>query len=442
LLNTGDVNLGEKTGPFAGGLTGDRWGQPPRDRLAPNDRWEIRAFGYTTPKGEAMDSVGSAQHAYMHRVRQLAVDRLNARRGLNFDVYDGQELHWAVVRADAEGVSIQKSAQDSITNAIDHYTFQHSWDTPPGKEAGHLPGVDLDAHDAAVKRITLDPETGRDRIVAAFGGGGLYQKPPQHGVSVYKGDVGPYGVQSHSLVYRTDAGGLGPQSAERVKSSEKTRGVIFGQDAIAGNLTYPTKLKRVNPEHGGLMYDTPGGVSPGVPEVENLKTMLAGKGYSLGDDVGYIPTGAGGNVISTGAGGLEKHAREIGATLGAIDEPAIVGSRRGTNLYEDLPWKSRGGTGAVADLLDNYSPASLKHADSDEIRTIAGQAADYYEAQAAQGIPAIPGLTETLRAWQKGGIAAVREKIAQGIAPAVVLSLLPGAFDEPDRPSRSPGRAF
>ena len=402
-----DEHLGHKRDRYGNGLNPN--GDP--NGLAPNDRWEIRSFGYDK------DTAGPAQHDFMDEVRQKALERVNKRRGLNLTPLEAQELNWAVQRADDMGISVQDSARDVVHGAMDKFAFQHSWESTPGESSAHLPQLragnqaDWRAHHANVKSLLVD-ENGKDRLLSAFGG--ELQPRAFDGPGVFKGQVAP-GTQSRSLVYQTVDKGMDPSSRARVQATEATRSLLLGQDAYGGHSLLPAKsLKQVDTlsvDLGHTLRD-----DQALPLLDRLRELY-------GDTTVVVPTENGFNLLNLSGENFGKRTKNlVQDLLGVADVKGVVGGRRAeSSIYNELPWDSGQATQHVLEQIDNpAAPALAQHADSPAMRELAGKMADLYEGMPGKN----ERLQQTLRAWQSGGLEAVRELVKKGLAPAAVLSLL------------------
>jgi hypothetical protein len=440
VLNFRDPHLGEKRHLYGQGLSGIGREMPPELRRAPNDRWEIRSMGYTK------DSAGPAQHKFMHGVREMAMDIVNKRRGTDLDVYNIQELNWAQYRADELGLSVADSASDNVQNAVKGLTFQHSWETVPGKQSGLLGQVDLGAHDAALQDIYFQGGN-RDALIDAYGG--TFQPAPLKNVpGVFEGNVTPYGHQSRSLVYHSDriasvknkikdakkAGAtdevarleselaglqdntmarLAQGSQDRVRATENTRSYFNLQDAGAGSLLNPSKRKTVAEFGGALSFDL-GRTITGDEAQQVVDTL---KKYYGVDDFGVVPTESGVHILATGAKGLEKQVPELTGLLGKSPMGTDFSK---SGFYNALPWKERK---ATESLLDSFTPTMRERADSDEVRAMAGRLYDYYKGLDAE---TPTGYLDVLKTWATSGIDGVQNLVKQGLAPAAVLGIVIG----------------
>lgn len=397
-----EPHLGEKRHLYGQGLSGEGRKLPEELRNAPNDRWEIRSFGYDK------DSAGPAQHKFMHGVRRIAKDIINERLGTDLDIYNVQELNWATTRADTMGISIPESATDTIQAAIPQYRFQHSWETVPGQG---LLDVDMPAHDKALRDIYLD-KGGKDNLIRAFGGE-LQEPALQNVPGVFEGNVNPYGYQSRSQVYHA-GGKLADSSTDRIKATETTRSFLNVQDAAAGSLIAPSKRKTVKPFGGALRFD----LGRPINQEEAQQVVDTLRKYHGINDFGVVPNEGGVDILATGAKGLEKQGKELHGLLG---NQGVVSDFSDTGFYAELPWGERK---ATETMLESLSPAMRNRADSDEMRVIAGQLYDYYK-----GLPSDPpkGFRDVLKAWATDGIDGVQDLVKKGLAPAGVLGILVGS---------------
>jgi hypothetical protein len=375
------------------------------ENLAPNDRWEIRSFGY--PK----DSAGEAQHRYMHEVRELARQKL-AAEGIELTPTQAQELNWINWRNREMGLPLDPDHLETVQDAIPGYTFQHSWETAPGKNVPeHLAGYgDLnDAERVALHnemRATIIDEAEKDRLVRAMGG--RLQEPAIDGPGVYEGVVSP-GTQSRSLIYQTQAGGLSEPSRARVEATEATRGLLLGQDAYAGHSVLPEKVKK---RQDLFSVDVGRTITP--EEAQRLEGLLPG--------TGVVPTERGVNLMDFAEGGADftRAAEDAVRSLG-VDLETAVG--RFESIYGDLPWQEGKATEAV---LDTYrrAPGLEKHANSPEMRRLMGDMADTYRRlKSTRGLAANEKLLSVLDTWAAEGLKGVRRLVDSGAAPAFVLGL-------------------
>lgn len=420
----GDAShIGEKTHRYSSGLAGDVKG------LAPNDRWEIRSFGYKT------DSAGPAQHSYMDEVRQKAVERWNAKHPDQqpLSILEGQELNWATQRARDMGIPHQQSAADTIQDALRAHTIQHSWESRGGEKAGHLrdmPVEQLPEYHAQISDVLLDP-SGKDKLVRAMGG--ELQFPAVHGPGVYEGFVAP-GTQSRSIGYLTQAGGLDPTTEARVKATEAVRALGLGQDAYAyhGLLT-PKGISAPKTD----TIDVAIGRTIGEQDAKNLTDLL---GSTFGGGAGVVPTEGGFRVLrfDENKNFAKQFQKNIEQQLpGLLGSPAQIRHGMRAGGYGELDWAGHNATRDALEALNSASAPKLKeYADSAQTRELMGRLAGVYEQKAAEGLTPNPRLALTLRTWEKEGLAGLDRLVKAGLAAGFgAAGLLPFYGEQWQQPS-------
>lgn len=444
-LAGGRPDFGRKTGPFDAGLggTGPLEEKHPmlqyegrRGPLGVNDMHEARGTGYKS------DTLSDRQHDYVHAVRERAVEILNNTEqpwhfgqagrpqtgmvGGRINPLQAQELHWATVRA-GPGAS-----DESIRQAGQAYPFtfaSHTWETTPGVVSKHLRGFADPAGDynRAVRDVTVDPLTGRDRLVDVYGG--TIQRPAEAGVSAYKGVVGNEGVVSQSGV-AMQGRGLDPASRARLEITENDRAWRTGQDAAATSvLTGPQRSPRSRAYQTAHDFELGHRITPAEAQVIMDHTGMAAIPSRTGGYILDIPSGA---VPDSGLTGLERKSAAAASALGA-PPPTLYGFE---STYKELPWARRGvNQGATADLLRSMNPEQLRRFNSAESRTLSARYADVIDARVAKGEKETPGLAAALRAHARGGSVSLARLVQLGLAPAVAFALL----QTPSAPSPTEG---
>jgi hypothetical protein len=198
-----------------------------------NDIHNMRWMGWDGFNGTPT----TGQHNYDRMVRSSVADRLNAEGFDNGGWQPGQvqAVGWAKSRA-AGGVPEAEAGYD-LTNAFADRTGRLTYETAPGLTTNHLP----EYHDApfdtkqafhdAMNNELQDP-MGRDIIASHMG---LLTLPTEHGLGVYQNNVSP--GSAARVVTGGGAGGwsagIDPSTAELMKASELTRGLLLRQDASA-----------------------------------------------------------------------------------------------------------------------------------------------------------------------------------------------------------------
>lgn len=405
VLNDDFAHIGEKTHRYAAGLAGDKKG------LAPNDRWEIRSFGYTT------DTAKPQQHAFMDEVRKRAVERWNAKHPdqTPLEILEGQELNWATQRARDMKIPHAQAAADTIQDALRGHVVQHSWESRGGEKAKHLqemPKEEWPAWHEQVKNVLLD-EQGKDKLVR--GVGAQLQFPAVNVPGFYDGVVSP-GAQSRSIGYMTQSGGLDPVTEARVRGTEALRAYMLGQDAYAYHgLTHPANISGPKTD----TFDIKLGRTPTEAEMQTLGDLMGAKLGAAGP-VG-TETGVRALRFNKDPAFAKKFRQDVAPQLspifGGIPE-VRAGARFGD--APDLGWQGRTATIDMLKELGNpAAPKMIENADSPEVRALAGQMADLYDAQRAAGRQPADRLTEALREFATNGLAGLGDLVAKGLAPAV-----------------------
>ena len=433
LVGPDDVNIGkDKSQLYAMGLS------PGRDSvtLAPNDRWEIRSIF-----GEGTTAPTDAQHRFMHRIREGAVRKL-ADEGIELSTLEAQELNWAMIKAIIENKTPRQAAGENIQNAINERLFQHTWETDSGGVRGHfenLPGEKKGQYHDVVGGAMIDQDTGRDVLIDAMGG--TLQRPAVGGPGVYAGGVNP-GTTSQSVVFQTKGKGIDPLSAARVESTEAIRALMLGQEAYAGNLVVPfapnvkpTKADAISVIGRRLDNDS----------ARQIDALVQKHFPNQGEwpDYAITNTEDGFSILSINPDRnkefvgqfAENIAPEIRQIMGDDADVALGKQRKlpgDEGLYGELPWDEGKATETVLQTVkDTEVPGLLARADSPETREIAGNVANAYRAvqEAGLGIPN-ERLMNMLDTWRTEGLAGVEKLVKQGLAPAVLLSILSGYEDE------------
>ena len=239
-------------GPKIGGYqTGFRtaW-TPGMKNFGANDQHNMNWLGWKGSKGDA----NTGQHNYDRFMRSALVHHLN-REG-----YDGggwwpgqaQAVGWTKARAEGLGLDPEEAGYD-ITHAFRDRSGRLTYESAPGLTTGHFP----EFHDAPyalkeayhhdINKVLLD-QYGRDKIAAHMG---LLTLPTQHGVGYFEGRTSP---GSHAIVVTGGApggwkAGLDPASRRLMQASERVRGHLLRQDAVAfhharfpkGGMTWATR---------------------------------------------------------------------------------------------------------------------------------------------------------------------------------------------------------
>jgi hypothetical protein len=246
--------------------------------------------------------------------------------------------------------------------------------------------------------------------------GGELQFPAVHGPGVYEGVTAP-GTQSRSLGYMTQSGGLDPITAGRVEATEAARAYLLGQDAYAYH-------GMVSPKNiGGPKTDTLDiNLGRTVTEPEALQ-ITAELDRAFKGGAGIVPTENGFRVLrfSDDPKFAKTFHADVLPQLGGIVRGAgdvSPGMRFGN--FVPMGWGEGNATRNFLATLDNPNAPRLPgYADSPEMRTLAGRMRDIYVQQQFSGMTPNPKLVNALGEYSTGGIVALRDLVAKGLAPAM-----------------------
>jgi len=404
----------------------------PSALMPPNDQWEGKAAGFTGSPS------GATQVAFVDDMRGDALQRWNRKLIANgekpWKLEEMQEVHWAVIRADAEGRPLEIGPKDTLQGSAPAYTYQHSYETQPGNTSNHFPGqvgTDISQQDYAnrLKPVMID-EQGKDPLVRTMGG--RYQLPVVEGSAVWDGVLGP-GFQSRSMVGITDAHGLEPASDARTAVTERMRAFALGQDASAGHILQPAPSRP--------QTDTIAAVSGGTPNPNQTVAIQGLLDESFGQGkASFVFTDNGYRILNTGDTPNAQFSRQVERLSPQLDEimPAQFSPHKRQGHYDELDWEGGNATkNLLAGMPDPANPGALKHgindpnfpglarhADSAETRELMGQYADVWEDLQREGLAPNQKLVNVLKAWRDGGLAEVQKLVDANLAPALVLAVL------------------
>jgi hypothetical protein len=384
----------------------------PLQDMPPNDQWE----GYGTGFEKGQVPSGPTQVAWSDDIRRRASDKINMRRAKKgqqpLKPGEVQELHWAAIRAETDGRPLQLNPADTLQGSLPAFGVQHAWEAEPGGSSGIGRLIDKDTYADEVAGVVLD-KGGKDNIVRAMGG--RLQEPAVRGTGVWEGEFNP-GFQSRSFGSWTQAEGMDPASAARIDSTEAVRQYMLGQEGRAYNAVNP---KSKVGDMDIAEYETGAPPSPG--ETGRLQGML---------DDGVL--GGGGTIVPTEKGYravMYDADKELKKKAGMLGDDPVVGQNLGK--YTEMDWAGGNATVDLLGTLDNSLPGAGRLADSPATRQIAGDMADLYQRLEGEGkLKGNHKLNNALRAWQEGGLDAVRELVKKGLAPAALLGVLAASEDE------------
>ena len=406
-------------------------------QMPPRDQWE----GYGTGREKGQVPSGHTQVAFSDDIAIRANDKINKLRVAEgkkpLALKQGQELHWAAIRAEEDGRPLQINPNDTVQGALDQFRAQSAWEAEPGPQSGIDRLGSKEDYADEVYGVLAD-EKGKDKLTRAMGG--RLQEPIVRGSGIWEGVLSP-GFQTPTFASHTGARGLDPASNARLDSTEAVRQYMLGQAGRAYSLN----------QRGGRGKDySAADVTTGSPPTPEQHGILTNR---MGDNAAILPTADGYRAIDikdrsdTGPGLIRVDDRGVGKTakqwlegppeptfeqeFRRISNDGILGKNIG-DFDQSMDWEGGNATrDMLADLDKSGYPGPKRFADSPETRQIAGEVSDMYKRLESEGLLS-PNhkLTAVLDGWRTGGLERVRQMVAQGLAPAVVLSLFAGS-DEP-----------
>jgi len=256
LRGLGDEAFGPKVTPFIQQnlmYEGFEPGQPSTAR-AVHDIWDMRARGYTDKSGQPFTGTASTpQHRWTDLQDQgYLLPEANARaigERTDWDTGRAQAAAWVGNKIDAlmrEGKTFaeaQKIAVTDYSHGWDRLYAQHSWESAPGSNTGHMAGFDdlpweeKQRYHEDVKGAFLNPE-GQSRIALGYGAptGKSYDT-----TGLYEGVVNP-GTQDLIAVAREPGKQtIDPGSRSVLDAVASTQGLLGAQKGAAWNYQSPTK---------------------------------------------------------------------------------------------------------------------------------------------------------------------------------------------------------
>lgn len=431
-----------------GNLLGPDWNSANLDELAkmpPNDMWEGFGTGLgLDAKGKKKVPSGPTQVAFSDHIRESARRRLNdeliAAGEQPLTSAEMQELHWLVIRAENEGRPLQLGPKDTLGGSLPSFTAQHSWEPKPTPDAGININMPMGEYSDEVVDIILD-KAGKDRFI--YAGGGDLQLQAIRGTGVYKGDTTP-GVQSRSMVGKTEGGGMDPASKKRLEFTETMRQFALGQQARAAHVPLSVDSRKA-----ARMFEIKLGRQLSSDEMADLDTLIntlvspagenpwvmknAGRnvpidtedGVRLMDVTGMTKSGGRGDIKKAGFG---DEMTRIEDEIKAITGGGELSPREYDSIYGEFDWAGGGVTEDLLKVIDDPDYPNIKRlADSPQTRELMGDIAGMYKRLEAEGkLTPNQKLVDVLDAWATSGLQGVRQLVKKGLAPAVVLSILGG----------------
>lgn len=381
--------------------------------LPPND--QVEGYGVGFKQGFVPGT--PTQVAWADHIRELAGKKLNAAReaqGLPpLTPEQIQELHWQARRAQLRDIPITLGKNDTIQDALKQYEVTHSWEAQPGLLSGVKLNMPEQDYFDAVKGVFTDQQ-GKDALLRAMGA--RLQDPMQHGLGVYEGKAVP-GAQSISFGGFTEANGLDPASMARIDTTEALRQLMLGQDSRAAHILRDPKTLA---SQDALLMNTGSPMS-----LDAQRALQEALDKATGGSAIMTPAPEGAHVLNIGNMPNQEF---IAATkqAGLLGEPKTM-----TSIYGEVK-KPGQLTRELLSTIDKYPEAKNLRSlvESPETREIAGKLNQLYQRLEQQGaVQGTQPLRLALEALQKHGVKGLEDLVAKGLAPALVLSVLPRSED-------------
>lgn len=265
------------------------------------DVWDLRARGYTNKDGSTFSGTPTAAAHRWGDVQDQGyiIPEANSR-GIggrsDWDTGRVQAAAWVGKKIESEmakGKSFEEARDLAITDyshGWDRMYANHSWESAPGSNTGHMTGFDelpwdvrADYHDRTKEAFLTDG--GRSRIALGYGSpaGRSYDS-----VGLYEGVMSP-GTQDLIPVARgTGSQFVDPSSVKKMDAVAATQGLLGAQKAAAWNYLSPVKAPRRPKGAGagatGYRFDLGRTMTP--EDVERYGPQVV---ETFGDRVGILP---------------------------------------------------------------------------------------------------------------------------------------------------------
>jgi hypothetical protein len=438
VMEEGRTNIGPKTGPY--GVTMNPAETMPH--IPVTDLWMMRGLDYAT------EAPTEAQRAFVDGEMLRMVERMNAELppgARQFSVPEVQASTWTYLKgADLaekypnsyrtleEGM---EEAAKSHSSFLDQTVIHNTQKTTPSA-AGHLEGVTNDPEMQEWLEATNPTKSqGQDLLTAEAG---LLQRDATPFQGERQGSYLP-GTNVRTLGDKGKGvpGLLTPEFMEQVKGVEMLRGLIQGQEAVAGHRVASgvgtsaqtgvhipmagkatpkqmTELNKVAAEHGMFAVDTGEGVN------------------FLSDPFSDIDLGSGEVLAAlrpSGKKGADPFGKNFSLGERITDITGSEGSRRGMQsyyepVYEGTEAGSGEATRRVLEQIDKTPGLAQKMDNSTVLKDIAsGQLSinEVIEEGAKHGV-ARSDITTMLGILELKGLPGLRQALKDGVAlPAIAL---------------------
>ena len=449
------TSFGRKTGPFYEALNATNpivsVGRPT------NDIWMARAFDYRTPTGDIWsEGLGSAQHRFMDQEMNRLTDLANKNKLGGFDDWTPEKVQasiWVDTKAAQEGKTIEQAMGD-FSHGLDRFNANINVESEPSQALNHLAGTRTNPEAAASlaegQRQVLSNESGQDLI--ALSAGGLTRETGS-GYGYYKPPGSPAGSVESDVVRMLAGPGtatnvIDQSSKQVVEGVAATHGLVRGQDSVGYNFL-----------RGEVNALDRNAVQLKLGRVLDQDEML-GFGDKLSEEFGgfVFPTNTDDGInLLTGNfrsqegvmdGALDIWALKQKPPLDPADTAKVAKAWQkklsqmtdeefGSKILKDkgmAQWRHNSGDLIGSDsykpseymqVIDQSGPGVIEGLDA-AARPLAGLLDDL-DGALKESFPNIGERSKILQltrqALTEGGFARVRELVAQGILPAVVLGI-------------------
>lgn len=271
---------------------------------AVHDIWDMRARGYAGANGRPFEGTPStAQHRWADLQDQgYLLPEANARQiggRTDWDTGRAQAAAWVGNKIDAlmrEGKSFEEAQKIAVTDyshGWDRLYANHSWESAPGSNTGHMAGFDdlpweaKKQYHGEVETAFLSPD-GRSNIALGYGmpAGRSYDA-----TGLYEGVVSP-GTQDLIPVARgSGSQEIDPSAAKMMNVLAATQGILGAQKGAAWNFQSPAKSSIKDAT--GFRFDMDRTMS--LEDIERFGPMIQER-FPAGN-VGLLPDPAGMKVV-------------------------------------------------------------------------------------------------------------------------------------------------
>jgi hypothetical protein len=381
------------------------------------------------------------------------------------ELEEAQEMHWAVIRAIADGRKIEIRPEDTIQGSFESRKVWQPWEAREGRLSGIQSTQPQNERMGELQDAIMDANL-KDEINRVTGA--QFQDKMFEGPGIYKGQQNPATVSTTFAGFtktpNPEAGvarGIDPASLERLTLADNLRMLTTAQDAGGSYMFQPaTRVGDINAARVNL------GATVSQREFMPLQAKLD---EMFGpENAGIIPTEKGYDIRSfnpkiTGAQFRKRITEEfpLPKSFQAPGDPSTgiraswESTRRGKKIgdaepetvyqfgeamgpYSDRHWEEEymgpgGQTKMFLDAVDKLSPQGQAMANSRPVRNFAGKMSTWHQKMMDEGKQlGAEKYVEMLKTYKEKGLAGLREMVAAGTAPAIFLTLAIQAEEEED----------